>query len=408
MRNTGPPGPGGRRKSKSNQANEKVNQSQQATDAAMGKANPVASSMNITSSTAHESNTANSLEWGSSSTRTSSRRRATIKKFTGEEQIHACEWKRRMDLICTKECTCRNSIPQREEEKVSKVRGMDASEDSWGVVANADIQDGEILTVFGGTTYVLGSTPEGKEFSKIQAKMVVEGTPLQYTFQGHLAEASTEQVWAVPEQDKKLVRTRVDVSSRLKRALTPEGDQGVGHLVNHTCCPEHRNAELLLTRAMSGDPRNNLEDDEGAISLAIRATRAIKRHEAILIHYNPEEGIASWKHVFKCTCCKCKGQCGVSAQSSCETRQAFTMRVKQSKHEGVPDVRSMIKSDFVRTRLNDFWGNIVEITNDDVKVKGFCVAAKRILTKRMQADDLQRDDQVIRWHGASKIPVKST
>ena len=57
VRNAGPPGPGGRKKSKSNQANEMVNQSQQATDAAMGKANLVARSMNITSSTAHESNT---------------------------------------------------------------------------------------------------------------------------------------------------------------------------------------------------------------------------------------------------------------------------------------------------------------------------------------------------------------
>ncbi len=57
------------------------------------------------------------------------------------------------------------------------------------------------------------------------------------------------------------------------------------------------------------------------------------------------------------------------------------MSVKQAKHEGVPDVRRMSKSDL--TRLNDFWGNIVEVTNDDVKVKGFCVAAKRILTKRI-------------------------
>ena len=78
------------------------------------------------------------------------------------------------------------------------------------------------------------------------------------------------------------------------------------------------------------------------------------------------------------------------------------MSVKQAKHEGAPDVRRMIKSDFVRTRLNDFWGNIVEVTNDDVKVKGFCVTTKRILTKRIQADNLQRDDQVVRWHGASR------
>jgi hypothetical protein len=308
-----------------------------------------------------------------------------------------------MGLIYTRECTCRNSIPQREEERVSKVRGMDVAADSWGVVANADIQDGEILTVFGGTTYVLCSTPEGKEFSKIQAKMVVEGMPLQYTFQGHLAEASTEQVWAIPEPDKESVRTRADVSPRLRRALNPEDDQGVGHLVNHTCCIEHCNAELLLTRAISGDPRINFGDDEGAITLAIRAKKSIKRHEAILVHYNPEEGIASWKHVFKCACCRCKGHCGSSAQISHETKQAFAMRVQQAQHEGVSSARGMTKGDFVRTHLNDFWGNIVEVTNDGVKVKGFCITAKRLITKRMQAEHLQRDDRTVKWHGASRI-----
>ena len=139
VRNAGPPGPGGRRESKSNQANERINQSQQATDAAMGKANLVARSMNITSSTVHEPNTANSLEWGSTSTRTSSRQRDATKNSTGEGQIDACEWKKRMGLICPKECICSNSIPRSEEEKVSKVRGMDAAAESWGVVANADI-----------------------------------------------------------------------------------------------------------------------------------------------------------------------------------------------------------------------------------------------------------------------------
>ena len=84
--------------------------------------------------------------------------RTVVKTFTGGEQIIVCEWKKRMGLICTRECTCRNSIPQREEERVCRVLGMDVAEDSWGVVANANIQAGEILTVFGGTTYVLGST----------------------------------------------------------------------------------------------------------------------------------------------------------------------------------------------------------------------------------------------------------
>jgi hypothetical protein len=49
----------------------------------------------------------------------------------------------------------------------------------------------EIVTVFGGTTYVQGSTSEGDEFSRIHAKMSDEGVPLQYILQGHLAGANT-------------------------------------------------------------------------------------------------------------------------------------------------------------------------------------------------------------------------
>jgi hypothetical protein len=154
---------------------------------------------------------------------------------------------------------------------------------------------------------------------------------------------------------------------------------------------------------MSGDPRINFGDDEGAITLAIRAKKSIKRHEAILVHYNPEEGIASWKHVFKCACCRCKGQCGSSAQISHETEQAFAMRVRQAQHEGVLDTRGMTKGDFVRTHPNDFWGNIEEVTNDGVKVRGFCTTAKSIITKRMQAEHLQKDDRSVKWNGASKI-----
>jgi hypothetical protein len=120
QKNAGLPGPGGRRNSKSNQANKKVNQSQQAEGAAMRNANLVDSSLNITPRAENQSDTADNLERGPSSTRTSSRRRSTVTKVTGEEQISACEWKKRMGLICTRECTCRNSIPRREEERVSK------------------------------------------------------------------------------------------------------------------------------------------------------------------------------------------------------------------------------------------------------------------------------------------------
>jgi hypothetical protein len=34
--------------------------------------------------------------------------------------------------------------------------------------------------------------------------------------------------------------------------------------------------------------------------LVVKASRDIKQHEPILIHYNPRTGIEAWKDVFKC------------------------------------------------------------------------------------------------------------
>jgi hypothetical protein len=347
VRNEGPPGPGERKFTKSNQADNPVSKRQQAAGETTGKANLVASALNIKSTSNNNFGTADSQERGSLSTRTSNRQRLSPRRLTSGEQINACEWKKRMDLICTSECTCKNSIPQREEERVSKVSGLDVAVDSWGVVANADIQEGEIVTVFGGTTCLQGSTLEGDEFSRIHAKMSDEGVPLQYTLQGHLAEANTDRIWAVPEPDKEAVRTRPGVTSRLKRAMNPGGDQGVGHLVNHTCCEEHCNAELRLTRALSGDPRIDFGDEEGAIVLMVRAKKFIKRHDTILV---PRAGIESWKKIFECACCKCKGQCGPSARTSQESERKFAETVQQAQHDGVPSAREMTKGDFVSTQ----------------------------------------------------------
>ena len=50
-----------------------------------------------------------------------------------------------MDLICMSNCNCGNSIPRQEEERVSQVCRLDVAEESWGVVANRDIQGGDII-----------------------------------------------------------------------------------------------------------------------------------------------------------------------------------------------------------------------------------------------------------------------
>jgi hypothetical protein len=76
------------------------------------------------------------------------------------------------------------------------------------VIANRDIHCGEIVTVFGDTTYIQESTREGTELSRLHARMHEEDVPLQYTFQGHLAESNNVKIWAVPEPDKGVIRAR--------------------------------------------------------------------------------------------------------------------------------------------------------------------------------------------------------
>ena len=55
------------------------------------------------------------------------------------------------------------------------------------------------------------------------------------------------------------------------------------------------------------------------------------------------------------------------------------MCVRQPQHDGVLNAREMTSGDFVSTHLNDFWCNILEVTNDEVKVKGFCTAGRNPL-----------------------------
>jgi hypothetical protein len=51
----------------------------------------------------------------------------------------------------------------------------------------------------------------------------------------------------------------------------------------------------------------------------------------------------------------------------------------------------------------DFWGNVMEVTNDGVMVRGFCTTARRLTTKRLQASQIEEEDRVVKWKGASRI-----
>jgi hypothetical protein len=308
-----------------------------------------------------------------------------------------------MGLVCMSDCSCANSVPRQEEERASRVRGFDGTADSWGVIANRDIQCGEVITVFGGTTYLNESERVGADFGQLHARLHKAGEPLQYTFQGRLAESSNAKIWAIPEPDKAAVRGRWDVKANMRQALEAGGDPGIGQWINHTCCDIHCNAEFQLTRALSGDPRRGSIDEEGVIILVVRASKPIKRQETVLVHYNPRGGIQSWETVFKCTCCLCRGKCGPSALSSGSTERSFAESIRQAQHNGVLNERDITKGDFVSTPQKDFWGNVVESHLGGVTVRGFCAKSQSLISKRVQAAEAQKGTPLLRWKGAAQV-----
>jgi hypothetical protein len=360
---TGSPSPGGRQQNQPIYVAEKKiwNKRQQAPGAASRSANPGAG-MQVPNSV--EDKPAEAKDQGNRSQGLPPalcRKRVPPQRFASNIQVSACEWKRSMGLVCMSECNCENSVPRQEEERASRVRGLDGNADSWGVIANRDIQYGEVITIFGGTTYLNGSERVGADFGQLHERLHEAGEPLQYTLQGCLAESSKAKIWAIPEPDKEVIRGRRDVKTRLRQALGKGGDPGIGQWINHTCCDAHCNAEFQLTRALPGDPRQGAMDEEGAIMLVVRASKPIQQHETILVHYNPSSGIQSWGKVFKCTCCLCRGICGPTALLGDNTEQSFARLIQQAHHVGVRSNVEIPQGDFVSTHQNDFWGNVEEL-----------------------------------------------
>jgi hypothetical protein len=80
------------------------------------------------------------------------------------------------------------------------------------VVAKRDLECGDIVTTFGGTTFLQAASDEGKEFGKLHQQMHQEKVPLQplqYSFTYHLAEASNAKLWMIPELDKVYLKKTV-------------------------------------------------------------------------------------------------------------------------------------------------------------------------------------------------------
>lgn len=75
---------------------------------------------------------------------------------------------------------------------------------------------------------------------------------------------------------------------------------GHGHLVNHSCCENHRNTALELRQS---------EDREDSVPfVCVVATKPIKWGDTILTSYTKTDDCDGLP--FVCGCCKCAGVCG--------------------------------------------------------------------------------------------------
>jgi hypothetical protein len=52
-------------------------------------------------------------------------------------------------------------------------------------------------------------------------------------------------------------------------------------------------------------------------------------------------------------------------------------------YNGVSDARRLRVGDFVKSHEGDVWGNVMELENEVVKVRGFCTGARKLVTKRL-------------------------
>jgi hypothetical protein len=67
----------------------------------------------------------------------------------------------------------------------------------------------------------------------------------------------------------------------------------------------------------------------------------------------------------------------------------------------------MMAGDFVKTHEGDFWGNVVECVSGDVKVRGFCTSARRLVLKRLNPTCVVKQDHM-RWWKSASTTIRST
>jgi hypothetical protein len=105
------------------------------------------------------------------------------------------------------------------------------------------------------------------------------------------------KVWVVPPPDITLI-LRQEPSTTLKHALKRRGPAGVGHFIDHSCCPLHTNAELAVrwtsdTKHSCGDgcsKETNTSRGVGLGELCAGGSNAGGLGEEVLVHLLPGPG----------------------------------------------------------------------------------------------------------------------
>jgi hypothetical protein len=96
-----------------------------------------------------------------------------------------------------------------------------------------------------------------------------------------------------------------------------------------------------------------------------------------------------------------RGKCGPSAQYGHTGEANFRATIRQVLHDCISGTRKTTTCDFVRTHKGDIWGNVAEVKDDGIKVRGFCTGARKLVTKLLQAVQIHEEDLVVKWKGSS-------
>jgi len=231
-----------------------------------------------------------------------------------------------------------------------------------------------------------------------------EGDRCQYTcahnLQG-LARFGPTRVWVVPPPDVTLILQQAP-SDALKKALKQRGPEGVGHFIDHSCCPQHINAELAVRWA---------SDRRDLAIVVVIAKKPILPGEWVWVNYAPEDGtLAAWKKRFSCTCCRCRGVCSDGQQLSVNhlvtainaseaTEMLWGRGWEQAEQKEVLGLR-------VRAKLasGNLEGNVIWVEGSRVQVRGTLECGEKgakickLVTEEVELKSCRFVEDRLTWH----------